>query len=123
MPKKKIVGFTCGQYDLCHAGHYLAFKEIRNQCDILVVGLQTDATLDRPLKHKPIETLKERKIRLEGCRYVDRIIVYKTEKNLIKLLKKLKPDIRFLGADWQGKRFTGDYLPIKVKFNNRNHDY
>ena len=121
--KKNVIGFTCGAMDLLHAGHVLMLKDCKNKCDYLVVGLQTDPNIDRKEKHKPIETIEERKIRLNGCRYVDKIIIYETELDLYKLLKKLKPDIRFLGEDHKGKPFTGDDLPIKVKFNNRKHNY
>ena len=121
--KNNIVGFTCGAMDLLHAGHVLMLKECKKDCDFLVLGLQTDPSIDRKEKHKPIETIEERKIRLEGCRYVDKIIIYETEFDLYKLLKKLKPDIRFIGEDHKGKPFTGSDLPIKIKFNNRKHNY
>lgn len=119
-----VKGFTCGQFDLLHSGHLIMLKEIKAQCDYLIVGLQTDASIDRPdTKHKPIETIEERMIRLQGCRYVDKILIYATEMDLYNLLKELKPDVRFLGADWKGKRFTADDLDIKVIFNSRNHNY
>jgi glycerol-3-phosphate cytidylyltransferase len=118
-----VKGFTAGSFDLLHAGHILMLKEIRAQCDFLIVGLQTDPTIDRPEKNKPIETIEERKIKLEGCKYVDQIILYDTEADLYNLLKKIKPDVRFLGADWQSKHFTGDDLPIKIIFNSRDHNY
>ena len=121
--KKSIIGFTCGAFDLTHAGHYMMFEECRAQCDVLVVGLQTDPSVDRSSKNTPVQTLKERKIQLQACKYVDKIIVYKTESDLVKLLKKLKPDIRFIGADWKGKNYTGKELPIRVVFNSRNHQY
>lgn len=120
---KKVIGFTCGAMDLLHAGHVLMLKECKEQCDYLIVGLHTDSTFDRPEKNKPIETVEERTIRLEGCKYVTAIIKYNTEKELYKILVKLKPTIRFIGADWKGKHFTGDDLPIKVIFNSRNHDF
>lgn len=116
-------GFTCGTFDLGHAGHLIMLKEVRKQCDFLIVGLQTDPSLDRPEKHKPIETLEERMIRLKACRYVDEIVVYERESDLVNLLKELKPDIRFVGADWKGRHFTGDDLPIKIIYNSRNHNY
>ena len=109
--------------DLLHAGHCLMLQECKKRCDYLIVGLHTDPTIDRPEKHKPIETVSERYIRLESCKYVDLIMLYDTEAELIKLLKKVKPDIRFLGADWKGKKFTGHELPIKVIFTDRDHDY
>lgn len=118
-----IKGVTAGAFDLLHAGHVLMLKEIREQCDHLTVLLQEDPSIDRPEKHKPVETLEERLIRLKGCKYVDRIIVYSTESLLHFLLKDLNPDVRFLGEDWKGKHFTGDDLPIKVIFNSRSHNY
>lgn len=124
MPKlPKIIGFTAGQMDLCHAGHLMMLKEVKSQCDYLVVGLQTDATIDRPEKNKAIETVEERMIRLQACKYVDRIIVYTTEADLLSVLKEVKPDIRFVGEDHKGKPFTGDDLPFKVVYNSRNHNY
>jgi glycerol-3-phosphate cytidylyltransferase len=118
-----IKGFTCGAFDLLHPGHILMLKEIRGQCDFIIIGLHTDPTIDRPEKNKPIETIEERRIRLEACKYIDEIIEYNTEADLYELLKNLNPDIRFLGADWEGKHFTGDDLLIKVIFNSRDHVY
>jgi glycerol-3-phosphate cytidylyltransferase len=118
-----IRGFTAGAMDLLHAGHVLMLKECKEQCDYMIVALQTDPTMDRPEKNKPIETLEERKIRLEGCRYVDEIVIYDTEADLYKLLKKINPDVRFVGSDHEGKPFTGDDLPIKVVFNSRTHKF
>jgi len=118
-----IKGFTCGAFDLLHPGHILMLKEIHEQCDFLVVGLHTDPTIDRPEKNKPIETVEERRIRLESCKYVDEIITYDTEADLYELLKNLNPDVRFIGADWEGRHFTGDDLDIKVIFNSRNHNH
>jgi len=121
--KKKIIGFTCGAFDITHAGHYLMFKEIKKKCDYLVVGLQTDPSIDREYKNKPVQSVKERLIQLESCKYIDKVLTYTTEDDLIKLLKKLKPDVRFLGSDWKGKDFTGKDLPIKVVFNKRDHNF
>ena len=123
-----IKGFTCGAFDLCHAGHFLMFKEAKKHCTYLIVGLQIDPSVTvkeyrGKNKNKPIMSLEERKIILEGIRYIDKIVVYKTEEDLYKLLKKIKPDIRIIGADWKGKKFTGWDLPIKIYFNSRNHKY
>lgn len=115
-----IKGFTCGVLDLLHPGHLLMLKECKAQCDFLIVGLQINA---RPGKEKPIETFEERMIRLQSCKYVDKILNYDTEEDLYNLLKELRPDIRFLGDDHRGKSFTGDDLPIKVIYNSRDHDY
>lgn len=117
------VGFTAGSFDLLHAGHVLMLAEARSQCDRLVVGLQTDPTLDRPTKNRPVQTVEERRIQLEAVRYVDAVHPYDTEADLVELLREVNPDVRFVGADWKGKRFTGDDLPIRVMFNSRDHGY
>ena len=127
MAKKKniIRGFTCGAFDLTHAGHYLMFEEIKNQCDYLIVGLQVDPSVDRKDKNKPVQSFKERMIQLKSCRYIDEIVTYKTEKGLYYLLKKVNPDIRFLGKDWENKpNYSRDHLPnMKVIYNSRDHNY
>ena len=114
----KGIGFTCGSYDLFHAGHVLALKEAREQCDYLIVGLQTDPTIDRPYKNKPIQTIGERHIQLRGCKYVDEVWLYTTEAELYSFLQKNNRGIlkRFLGADWKDKSFTGDDLIMPVIF-------
>ena len=118
------VGFTCSCFDLLHAGHILMLKDAKEQCDKLIVGLQTDPSIDRPLtKNKPIQSLKERKIQLEAVRYVDDIFVYETESDLIDLLKLVKPDVRILGSDYKDESFTGDDLNIPIYYHERDHDY
>lgn len=118
-----IKGVTAGAMDLLHAGHLIMLKECKAQCDHLTVALQTDPTLDRPHKHKPVESVEERMIRLQGCKYVDKILTYDTEEDFYNLLKELQPDVRFIGADWKDKYFTGSNLPIKIIYNTRDHDF
>ena len=121
---ENTIGFTCSSFDLLHAGHIIMLQDAKQQCDKLIVGLQTDPTIDRPLtKNTPIQTLEERKIQLEAVRYIDDIHVYDTEDSLIELLKLVKPDIRILGSDYEGKPFTGDFLNIPIHFHERDHDY
>jgi len=98
-------------------------QEIYRKCNYLIVGLQSDPTIDRPEKNKPIETLEERKMRLLSCRYVQELWTYDTEDDLYFLLRHILPDVRFVGEDWRGKRFTGDDLPIKIVYNKRDHNY
>lgn len=128
MDHKKI-GFTCGAMDLLHAGHILMLKEVRAQCDHLIVGLQTDPSLAvdshyrGKIKNSPIQSLEERRIQLEACRYVDEIRIYDTEADLYELLQNLPIEVRFIGADWEGKQYTGYDLDIPVIFNSREHGY
>jgi glycerol-3-phosphate cytidylyltransferase len=118
-------GFTCGTFDLCHAGHMLMFKECKNFCDYLIVGLEIDPSVDRPNKNKPVQSLEERRVQLEGIRYIDKIIVYRDEKELYEILSKNEDGItvRIIGADWEGKPFTGHDIPLPVVFNSRSHSY
>lgn len=119
----KKVGITAGAFDLPHAGHMLMFQEARAHCDCLIVLLQTNPTIDRPEKNKPIMSLYERYTILRSVKYIDKIIVYETESDLYLLLKDLKPDIRFIGSDWKDKEFTGKDLPIEIYFNKRDHGF
>jgi glycerol-3-phosphate cytidylyltransferase len=127
----KKIGFTCSSFDLLHSGHYLMLEEAKTVCDYLIVGLQTDPTIDKIYrietngknKNTPIQTYEERLIQIKGCRYIDLIIKYSTEADLLELLHKINPDIRILGADWQNKKFTGHELAIPLYFNSRSHNY
>jgi len=122
--KHKKIGATFSCWDLLHAGHHIFLEDIKKQCDILIVGLQTDPTIDRPEKNKPIQTLEEREIQLKSNRYVDFYFIYSTEDSLYNALKNLQPNIRFLGDDYIGKNFTGSNLPIKIIFHPRSeHKY
>ena len=125
MRQGKKVGITVGAFDLCHAGHVLMFKEAKTVCEHFIVGLHSDPSLDRADKNKPIMSLEERKIILEGIRYIDEIFVYYTEAELYEILKKneLGIDIRIIGTDWKGKPYTGHDLPIEMYFNTRDHGY
>lgn len=125
MREGKKVGVTVGAFDLCHAGHVLMFKEAKEVCDYLIVGLHSDPSLDRPEKHKPIMSLEERKIILEGIRYIDEIFVYDTERQLYEILKENTHgfDVRIIGSDWKGKEYTGHRLPIEMYFNTRDHGF
>ena len=116
-------GFTCGAFDLLHAGHILMLQEAKSVCDYLIVGLQTDPSLDRESKNRPVQSLEERRIQIEAVKYVDEVIIYESEKDLLALLKRIKPDIRIIGADHKGKPFTGHELDIELFFNSRNHSW
>ena len=122
----KKVGFTAGAFDLCHAGHMLMFEEAKTQCDYLIVGLHSDPTIDRPdSKNKPIMSQKERMIILKGIKYIDEIVTYDTEADLLKLLKEntLGIDVRILGVEYRDRPFTGRDLPMPIYFNSRDHGY
>ena len=119
-----IRGFTCSCFDLLHAGHILMLKDAKAQCDRLIVGLQTDPTLDRPEKNKPVQSYEERFIQLDAVKYEDEIVRYETEDDLFYLLlKTIRPDIRILGSDYVGKCYTGIELNIPIYYHVREHEY
>lgn len=121
------VGFTCSAFDLCHAGHISMLEEAKNNCDVLIVGLQNDPTIDRPNKNKPIQSIVERFIQLDAIKYVDKIIPYNTEKDLEDLLLTLPIDVRILGKEYENQNFTGKDIciarGIQLHFNNREHSF
>jgi len=123
MKKNKIVGITFGSFDLCHYGHALMFEECKEYCDYLIVGVQSDPSIDRPEKNKPVQSLEERVGIVSSLKFVDEVVTYDTEADLVKVLKNIQPDVRILGADHKGKPFTGHELPIKYIFNTRDHGY
>ena len=118
------IGFTCSCFDLLHAGHILMLKDAKEQCDYLIVGLQTDPTIDRPEKNKPIQSYEERYIQLEAVKYVDEIRKYSTESELRDMLCDIWPDIRILGTDYENRTdFTGYSYHIPIYYHERDHDY
>lgn len=121
------VGFTCSAFDLLHAGHIMMLAEAAEQCDRLIVGLQTDPTIDRPEKNKPIQSIVERYLQLKAVRYVDEIIVYTTEQDLIDLHYVVPMNVRILGEEYKNKDFTGrelcEQLGIELYFNRRQHRF
>lgn len=122
------VGITFSTFDLLHAGHIAMLAEAKNHCDYLIAGLQTDPTIDRPdTKNKPVQSVVERQIQLAACRYVDEVVVYQTEEDLVDLLLILPIDVRILGVEYMDKSFTGDTegvdKGIEHVFNSRDHSF
>lgn len=117
-------GFTCSTFDLFHAGHILMLEEAKKQCDFLIVGLQTDPTIDRPnTKNKPVQGVFERWAQLKACKFVDQIIPYSTEKELRDILLSFPISVRILGEEYEGKEFTGHDIPMEFYFNKRRHSF
>lgn len=120
-------GFTCSCFDLLHAGHVQMLKEAKEHCDWLVVGLQTDPTIDRPEKNSPVQSVTERYIQLSAVKYVDEIIVYATEADLLDCLKSFHLDVRFVGEEYKDRDFTGKQYcidnGIEIYYNGRKHSF
>jgi glycerol-3-phosphate cytidylyltransferase len=121
------VGFTASTFDLLHAGHISMLREAKQHCDYLICGLQTDPSVDRPEKNRPIQTIVERYIQLNAVGYVDEIIPYATEEDLKDILSMLQIDVRILGEEYRDKEFTGKDIcrkrDVQLFFNKREHRF
>jgi glycerol-3-phosphate cytidylyltransferase len=121
------VGITFSAFDLLHAGHIKMLEEAKSNCDYLIVGLQTDPTLDRPEKNKPTQTVVERYIQLKGCKFIDEIVPYATEQDLQDILRSFHIDVRFVGDEYKDRDFTGrtycEEKEIALYFNSRDHRF
>ena len=123
-----MVGFNCSSFDLFHAGHVTMLKMEKNLCDHLIVAIQVDPTIDRPgIKNKPVQSMYERYVQVQGCKYVDEILVYETESDLLNIIKTQKIDIRFLSEEYKDRDFTGKQYcidnGIELHFHKRRHQY
>jgi glycerol-3-phosphate cytidylyltransferase len=123
----KNVGITFSTFDLFHAGHVKMLEEAKNECDYLIVGLQLDPSIDRPEKNKPTQSVIERYVQLRACKYIDEIIPYVTETDILDILSSFKLDVRIIGEEYKNKSFTGkDYCikrGIKIYYNKRDHRF
>ena len=122
------IAFTCSTFDLLHAGHILMLAECKQICDYLIVGLQTDPTIDRPdVKNKPVQSIVERYVQLSAVKFVDEIIVYDTEKDLEDLLMFLPITMRICGEEYKERHLTGrdicDSRGIRTHYNSRTHRF
>jgi glycerol-3-phosphate cytidylyltransferase len=124
----KRIGIVFSSFDLFHAGHVAMLSEAKNHCDYLIAGLQTDPTIDRPqTKNKPVQSIVERQIQLSACKYVDEVVVYSTEQDLVDLLLILPVDVRILGVEYADSEFTGKQeclrRNINIVYNGRDHSF
>ena len=116
-------GVIAGNFDVLHPGYIKMFNYMKSQVDEVIVLLHLDPSFERPEKLKPILTYDERKEMLLSLEAIDDVYLYLTEDGLNDLLKAIKPDYRFMGDDYIGKRFTGDELEIPIKWINRDHGW
>jgi len=122
------IGFNCSSFDLFHAGHVTMLKMEKGMCDYLKIALQVDPTVDRPgIKNKPVQSVYERYVQLQGCKYVDEILVYETEEDLLNLIQTQIIHIRFLSEEYMDRDFTGKQYcidhNIELFFHPRKHKY
>ena len=117
-------GITFGAFDLFHAGHVLMLEEAKTVCDHLIVCIQSDPSLDREEKNKPVQSIIEREIQVSGCRHVDEVIIYDSEVDLLNIIDQVDWDVRILGEEYKDKDFTGrDQTLERCHFNKRPHTF
>jgi len=122
------IGFNCSSFDLLHAGHVTMLKMEKELCDYLKVALQVDPTVDRPgIKNRPIQSIYERYVQLQACKYVDEILVYNTEFDLLQLIMTQTMHVRFLSEEYKNRDFTGKQYclenGIELHYHRRGHVY
>jgi len=122
-----IVGITFSTFDLFHAGHIKMLEEAKSKCDYLIIGLQLDPSIDRPEKNKPSQSIVERYVQVRSCKYIDEVVPYVTEQDLIDILSSFKIDLRIIGEEYRDKNFTGKkYCQTKgidIYYNKREHRF
>ena len=121
------VGITFSTFDLFHAGHVKMLEEAKRHCDYLIIGLQLDPSIDRPVKNKPSQSIIERYIQLKGSRHIDEIVPYVTEQDLQDILRSFKLDVRIICVEYKEKNFTGrtycEEKGIELYYNSRDHRF
>ena len=123
MDNKYNMGVIAGNFDVIHPGYIKMFKECKTYCKQLIILLHIDPSIERPEKLKPILTKQERTEILTSIKFINGIAYYTYEKELVDLIYRLNPDIRFLGDDYRGKTYTGFELDVPVHYLNRDHGW
>lgn len=121
------IGITCSSFDLFHAGHVKMLEEAKQHCDYLIVALQTDPTIDRPEKNKPIQSVVERWVQVNACKWVDEIVPYTTEQDLKDIFMSFNLDCRIIGDEYEDRDFTAKDICLKreieIIYNSRDHNW
>lgn len=121
------IGITCSSFDLFHAGHVKMLEEAKGYCDHLIVALQTNPTIDRPNKNRPIQSVVERYIQLAACKWVDQIVPYETENDLKEIFLAFDIHVRIIGDEYRDKQFTAKEIcenrGIEIIYNKRDHNF
>ena len=122
--KKYTCGIICGSFDVIHPGYVRMFKDAKSVCEKLTIALQGDPTIDRPGKCKPVQSIEDRIEILESIKWIDKVVVYNTEKDLDTLLGNESYDVRILGTDYKNRKdYTGAHYGKPVYFHERDHEY
>ena len=125
--REKITGFIASSFDIYHPGYALMLKECKDNCDYLVAALHDNPKSANKDKNSPVMSLHERFLVLKSIRYIDEVAPYKSESDLVNLLHFYKPDVRFLGSDYNSlegrKKISGYFVCKNIYYVDRFHDY
>lgn len=117
------VGFTASAFDLLHAGHIAMLKEAKLYCDYLICGLHVDPSIDRVNKNSPAQTLVERYVQLDAVSFVDEVVPYESEQDIIDIMLLRCVDVRVIGEEYKNTQYTGCDLSVQTVFNKRLHRF
>jgi rfaE bifunctional protein nucleotidyltransferase chain/domain len=110
--KGKRVVFTNGCFDILHRGHVSYLNEAKAQGDILVLGLNSDASVKR-LKgeSRPVNSEQDRKFVLENLKSMDYVFIF-DEDTPYNLIQKIKPNVLVKGGDWKVEDIIGSDIVL-----------
>lgn len=103
----KTVVFTNGVFDLLHVGHARVFERAKALGDVLIVGVNSDASVRR-LKgsNRPIVPARDRAALLASLRAVDCVTIFSAD-TPAGLIRELRPDVLVKGGDWKRSQIAG----------------
>jgi len=89
----KVIGFTNGCFDLLHLGHMYSFVQARELCDVLFVGVNSDASV-KSYKgpNRPVHDEQTRSLLVAALPFVDYVVVF-SERTAIPLVDKIHPEV------------------------------
>ena len=116
--------WTNGCFDILHRGHVELFKFCKSQGDYLVVGIDTDSRVKESKgPSRPFNSQEDRKFFLEAIKYIDKVVLFSTDKELGQRLVENNVDTMIVGSDWEGKIVVGQEKVNKVLFFDRIGTY
>lgn len=114
--EKKTIGITNGCFDIFHLGHIHFLKSCKKYCEKLIVCLNNDKSISFLKGNKrPVNPLYYRKSFLECIKYVDKVLIFRNDKHLFRIIKKIKPQFYFKDNTYIKKKLNNYNLLKKIK--------
>lgn len=99
--KKYKIGYTQGTFDMFHIGHLNLIRQAKEQCDVLIVGVNSDRLVNEYKNKVPVINESNRAEIVNALKYVDKVIICDSLDKCI-VWKIVKFDAIFIGDDWKG---------------------